>query len=205
MSDKCKRCGKEVCDSDPYVEKVTVGQGMTSAFTSEYYHRECLSRDHIDSLQEELAQAREELECLKETNELNRIKRDVLRDELKQAKVLHLVEYQECVDALSKLDDTEEKLKVAMMEIASSKVAAGMAKLEVAEAKDNVLAMKKLAHMVNNDNAKLEKELKAQKEKANSTLESILNIISISANQSKAIDDIVWLCKKELREIQGQT
>jgi len=64
-----------------------------------------------DKLKEELAQAREELECLKETNELNRVKRDALRDALAYAKELYLAEHQECVEALSKLDDVEEELK----------------------------------------------------------------------------------------------
>ena len=36
---------------------------------------------------------------------------DKLKEELAQARELHLAEHQECVEALSKLDDVEEELK----------------------------------------------------------------------------------------------
>ena len=48
---KCKRCNEEVKESDPDVESVSVGQNQCSHFVHALYHRECLYKDHIDSLE----------------------------------------------------------------------------------------------------------------------------------------------------------
>ena len=48
---KCKRCNEEVKESDPDVESVSVRQNQCSHFVHELYHRECLYKDHIDSLE----------------------------------------------------------------------------------------------------------------------------------------------------------
>jgi hypothetical protein len=48
---RCKRCNEEVKESDPDVESVSVGQNQCSHFVHALYHRECLYKDHIDSLE----------------------------------------------------------------------------------------------------------------------------------------------------------
>ena len=70
MNFHCKRCNKELKESDPDAQSVTVGQNMSSHFVHELYHRECLAKDHIDALQEKLEKAEARVKELEGENKI---------------------------------------------------------------------------------------------------------------------------------------
>jgi len=160
----------------------------------------------IDRAEKAEAQAEENLQSASKW----RVSCEEAEAELAESKEAFLAEHQECVDALSKLDDVEEELTKARkkaeewrLNCAKIQAVGGYPAMMIANRDYERNRAQQLATRLK----KLEQELKEQKEKMQEAIDKVEMQINANLKNNewrRGIDDGLRWCLNKLREIQGQ-